>query len=123
MKKEILEYAKLCASGSGADCKACMLPLMYRHTPCAEVFSKAITEHDERYKWHDLRKNPDDLPTEYTRRYECVILWFDGDINLSLRNATYISDFAIGKSRGSHSDVIAWREFDFEQFESEDELQ
>lgn len=68
MNKEIIEYAELCASGSGEDCRACVLPL--RHTSCVELFAKAIIEQHDKYRWHDLRKNPNDLPTDYTRNFE-----------------------------------------------------
>lgn len=31
-------------------------------------------ERSDKYRWHDLRKNPDDLPVgdDYTKYYECV---------------------------------------------------
>ena len=38
------------------------------------TFLKEMLEECEKYRWHDLRKDPKDLPTtwEYERFYECV---------------------------------------------------
>lgn len=119
MNKEILEAAKCCSNRDYICSVECPL---FGAEVCNFEFAKAITDYHEKHRWHDLRKNPDDLPTDYTRKFEFVKLWFDGDISVSLGTATYISDNAFGKSRGSSNEVIAWREIDLEQFESEDEL-
>lgn len=115
MDKIILESAQHCVN-DGA-CFKCYVEGGYYS--CVAMFANAIVEHHERYGWHDLRKNPDDLPTDYTCSFECVELWFDGDKTVSIGTASYISECAFGKSLNEDYDVIAWREIDLEQFESE----
>lgn len=62
----------------------------------------------DRYRWHDLRKNPDDLP-EIGKTVLCFCLgnWYRSIKNTGYPNSTrYFNLF-----------VIAWREF--EPFEEE----
>jgi len=49
---------------------------------------RRCVESDEKYKWHDLRKNPNDVPTEDGRKYiitQCgtkkyhIANWMDGN--------------------------------------------
>lgn len=77
---------------------------------------RVIDEQINKYKWHDLQKNPDDLPEKFKDVYVCVLnrgkktynrTWLDG---YAWRNAT--SKRATHYQKGS---VIAWREID--QFE------
>ena len=78
---------------------------------------KELKEYKERYRWHDLRKNPDDLPEDnkdvlVTVKGGCVNrTWHDscGWRNATAKRASYYSD----------KSVLAWREI--EEFESEEE--
>lgn len=76
---------------------------------------KELKEYKEKYRWHDLRKNPDDLPEEgkdvfVSVRGGCINrTWHIGG---NWRNATSKSSRCYsGKS------VLAWKEI--EEFESE----
>jgi len=115
MNKEILEWAQLCASGSCEDCRACILPL--KHTSCVEVFAKAILDHHEKYRWHDLVKNPDDLPEDDSKDYFVKEVWADGDAIYTTARRHYIVFHGLPTDAYNFA-VVAWREID--EFESED---
>ena len=74
-----------------------------------------VKEYKEKYRWHDLRKNPDDLPEDskdvlVTVKGGCVNrTWHDscGWRNATAKKASYYSD----------KSVLAWKEI--EEFESE----
>lgn len=78
---------------------------------------KELKEYKEKYRWHDLRKNPDDLPEDskdvlVTVKGGCVNrTWHDscGWRNATAKKASYYSD----------KSVLAWKEI--EEFESEEE--
>lgn len=86
MKKEIIEMAKHCAYGG--NCFKCCKNDAYHS--CVAMFSKAITEHDERYRWHDLRNNPDALPQISDEDYLIAEEWIDGDRTYTIGNREYI---------------------------------
>ncbi len=86
------------------------------------------------YRWHDLRKNPDDLPTDEDVMYECVLenhiydasypaFYFDtyrksfGYQNNVYSIANGADDF-VTLEELEYERVIAWREI--EPFEEED---
>lgn len=71
-----------------------------------KTWLKEMIEDLEKYKWHDLRKNPDDLPT--TDR-DVNFIDFDGDV--------YIGELSNGKWYANQADdriknVIAWKEIE-----------
>lgn len=76
---------------------------------------KELKEYKEKYRWHDLRKNPDDLPEDskdvlVTVKGGCVNrTWHDscGWRNATAKRVSYYSD----------KSVLAWKEI--EEFESE----
>lgn len=77
---------------------------------------KELRKHKEKYRWHDLRKNPDDLPEDskdvlVTVKGGCVNrTWHD---SCGWRNAT------AKKARYYSNDrVIAWKEI--KEFENEE---
>lgn len=78
---------------------------------------KELRKHKEKYRWHDLRKNPDDLPEDskdvlVTVKGGCVNRTWHvscGWRNTTAKKASYYSD----------KSVLAWREI--EEFESEEE--
>lgn len=59
MDKEILEGARYCIN-TFENCFPCLLDC--GETSCVQVFAKTIIEQHEKYGWHDLRKDPTDLP-------------------------------------------------------------
>lgn len=61
MNREIIEAAKRC---SEHECICAVECPLFGDRSCLDEFAKAIAEHDERYRWHDLRENPDDLPED-----------------------------------------------------------
>lgn len=77
---------------------------------------KELRKHKEKYRWHDLRKNPDDLPEDskdvlVTVKGGCVNrTWHD---SFGWRNAT-------AKKARHYSDksVLAWKEI--EEFENDE---
>lgn len=81
-----------------------------------DVVSYLFEEHNK-YRWHDLRKNPDDLPEDskdvlVTVKGGCVNRTWHvscGWRNTTAKKASYYSD----------KSVLAWREI--EEFESEEE--
>lgn len=58
--------------------------------------------------WHDLRKNPDDLPELKGKYSEAVILWTkDCTVITAIYDGFgFLGDFEYWESQ--HSDVIAW---------------
>lgn len=80
--------------------------------PQGYVFKTAIEalENVDKYKWHDLRKNPNDLPI-YEKPYWCVIetvgkTLYDSKIK---REYTVLGRYQILNLKEF---VIAWREID-----------
>lgn len=115
MNKEILEAAWHCAEvGCGIDCK------LYRESNCAEIFARAIVDHHEKYRWHDLRKDPYDLPFKGFREYVPCLIVTDGS------SVPQYAEWACFEGRGFGffgfrlDSIIAWREFYLEPFESEE---
>lgn len=59
---------------------------------------------ENKYKWHDLRENANDLPTDNTKPYLCLIDSFEeGCVYqvLNARSVLFIKD-----------SIVAWREFE-----------
>lgn len=112
MKKEILEAAKCCSNRDYICSVECPL---FGAEVCNFEFAKAIIEQHERYRWHDLRKYPNDLPTEYGKDYLVAEKWDDGDITYITVNKPYIESHS-PKAEPYIRTVIAWREI--ELFES-----
>lgn len=74
-----------------------------------------VMEKAEKYRWHDLRENPDDLPKEngdYMVWYHAINGVYDGAKVMYYSTAGWLT----GKTRKKEG-VIAWREI--EPFESE----
>lgn len=74
---------------------------------------KEQKEYSEKYKWHDLRKNPDDLPEI---GYSCMA-WFDNaDVSCVVRYEdtwVYNEYYGLREMPKEDSDkIIAWREID-----------
>lgn len=86
MNTEILESARYCINEF--DCKNCYMD--GGNCSCIVVFAKAILEHHDRYRWHDLRKDPNDLPQISDEEYMVVEEWDDGDRIYSTANSDYI---------------------------------
>lgn len=64
MNKKTLEAARHCAYEG--DCATCPLNdgngRFGDFSDCCGEFASAIDNHFEKYRWHDLRKDPADLP-------------------------------------------------------------
>lgn len=117
MYNELL-YTLLCP-----ECQGCL----YSHN-CAEYCDKAkyilkrLNEKIEKYRWHDLRKNPDDLPPEelFFKSLLCVndqgYYLTDCDLHYSEDAGWFESE-----SDGVYiTNVIAWREI--EPFEEDNNV-
>lgn len=125
MDKEILDAARYCVECNAPlyDCRDCGAgdPLEY---------AKAIVEQHERYGWHDLRKNPNDLPDTERKvdvMAEMLCKW-DGVYRIFPMQMSHKAKIMYGKPIGwgigypydfdfETDEVIAWREI--EPFESE----
>lgn len=103
MNKEILEYAQHCASGERFYCSTCQM-METQQLNCSEAFAKAIVEQFEKYRWHNLIKNPDDLPDDYGE-YLVAERWSDGSI-------AYSTASFVAREECWDSVIIAWREID-----------
>lgn len=97
------------------------------HTDSLEIMLTAIEALDkvEKYKWHDLRKNPDDFPTsenwvEVKAKMKCK---WDNNYRLFNLQMTYKSKIMYGKPIGwgagypydfnfETDEVVAWREIE-----------
>lgn len=68
MNKEVLKVAQHCVT-KGCFYNSCKFGA-FPSGECIAYFAKAIVEHFDKYRWHDLKKNPDDLPeTEISSIY------------------------------------------------------
>lgn len=131
MKKEIIEEAGYCVQCNAPlyDCRDCGAgdPLK---------FAKAIVDHHDKYGWHDLRKNPDDLPKQ-AGWYDCVLknheddeegypsFEYDEEYGFGIRqnifhpiSLGFVDDVFETMEDIGYEPVVAWREI--EPFESED---
>lgn len=118
MKKEIIVGAKRCSEHKCICAVECPL---FGDRSCLDEFAKAIAEHFEKYRWHDLRKDPDDLPEEEGVLVLCV---FD---NFTCENGTFERVYLTGANyagelvptvRNDGCVPVAWREI--EPYEPED---
>ena len=84
-------------------CKKCA----EEHEQLAERLEelKKLREHNEKYKWHDLRKDPDDLP-DSDRKVECRTITKSGVVN------PVFGYYADRWCCGMNSNVIKWREIE-----------
>lgn len=102
MDKTILETAQHCTySGNCYECEFGSMP-----KTCAVVFAKAIADHDEKYGWHDLIENPNDLPP--IDMLECLVrqLWEDGDVTYDVVYVKHVLDYA------DAGVIVAWKEIE-----------
>lgn len=82
----------------------------------ADKVAKKISDNEEKYKWHDLRKNPDDLPKNgyydtasyWHERYQNVRAFYDADKGKWM----YHPDNNTGKDWVEGLNTIAWREIE-----------
>lgn len=71
---------------------------------CKVNHLRELAEKEEKYRWHDLRKNPKDLPKTICE-YACdvAVEWENGDITYDIQ-----SDFVVPQDTNCYT-VIAWR--------------
>lgn len=83
------------------------------YNQCELDWQKKLNEKEDKYHWHDLRKNPEDLPKEYHDVYVCVSnrsnktynrTWFEGR---GWRHATSKKSMYYKKES-----IVAWREIE-----------
>lgn len=108
MKKEVLKVAQHCVTKECfySSCKFGAFP----SGECIAYFAKAIVEHHEKFRWHDLQKNPDDLPSEF----KDVLVDLDGCFAvwaIIYYYSTYCWQDESGILR-NFDEVIAWRELE-----------
>lgn len=84
---------------------------------CVVEFAKAIDDHDNKYRWHDLLKYPNDLPEDDSKDYFIKEVWADGDVIYTSAGRDYIVHHGIPTDVYNFT-VVAWREID--EYESED---
>lgn len=94
---------------------------------------KELREYKEKYRWHDLRKNPDDLPdVEHPERAWFEVVQKDNEEQLIRARMQYDDNYGFGIYKETSYDVefttveemvlapvVAWKEI--EEFESEEE--
>lgn len=71
-----------------------------------------LLEHQEKYRWHDLRKNPDDLPNCNS---QCLCYEHYWNPNEECCECGYVLYWFINgrfSTIGQKVDVIAWREIE-----------
>lgn len=87
---------------------------------CLEPVLRLIQEvrerrtNEDKYRWHDLRKNPDDLPTISTGGY-IVCVQHKDDYMKFYRQAGFVCNcffIAYEDITKTINDVIAWREIE-----------
>ena len=93
---------------------------------------KELRKHKEKYRWHDLRKNPDDLPdVEHPERAWFEVVQKDNEEQFIRARMQYDDDYGFGFYIESVDDciefataaeevlaeVVAWREI--EEFDKE----
>lgn len=113
MEKEVLEAARKCDNYN--TCLDCPLRDV---ESCQASFAKAIVEHHDRYRWHDLRKDHTDLPE--TEGHFNVCVWLKPNDAWGIEES-YIYDtqyFCERFQTTGMSEVIAWKEID--KYESEE---
>lgn len=113
MNKEIIEAARHCING--LDCILC--PMNEEPRSCSEVFIKAIVDHYDKYDWHDLRKDPTDLPEDNdgTHRIDYEIVDESGNHDMCEYFGTAGGQYPEGSwELNAYCDgqVIAWREIE-----------
>ena len=69
-----------------------------------------MVEKEEKYKWHDLRKNPNDLPKDGLD----IVVWNSGADKFSMTASPY---WVRNCAKDSGYNIVAWKEI--EPFESE----
>ena len=95
---------------------------------------KELRKYKEKYRWHDLRKNPKDLPdVEHPERAWFEVVQKDNEEQLIRARMQYDDDYGFGfyiesvdgctdfttVAEEGLAEVVAWREI--EEFESEEE--
>lgn len=104
MKQEILEAARRCLLAKHIGCKGCPLCSLNERTSsnCVDFILENFLDHHNKYRWHDLRKDPADLPPN---EYEVDIAYIECD------KKTYTAR-AIYEDGNVHSDnSILWEDF------------
>lgn len=71
---------------------------------------KMLKEDADKYRWHDLRKNPDDLPKDGLD----IVVWNSGADKFSMTASPY---WVRNCANDSGYNIVAWKEI--EPFESE----
>lgn len=115
MKKEVLEVAKRCAN-KWCFYNSCEFGA-FPSGECIAYFAKAIIEQHERYRWHDLRKDPNDLPEDNdgTHRIDYEIVDESGNHDMCEYFGTAGGQYPEGSwELNAYCDrqVIAWREIE-----------
>lgn len=96
--KDIRRLCETCKTLHADECNECFYPLVI------EALEKA-----DKYRWHDLRKNPDDLPNrdcDLLAVRDCMGLHRQAPVNFS--NGTWF-DCIFNETA---EDIIAWREIE-----------
>ena len=117
--KEVIELIRYCQYNG--DCEKCKLYLP-RENICMDahdiVTHSVILEHYDKYKWHNLRENPEDLPSDFSKVLVCFRL--SPKMNIYevclYKNGYFCMSF--GTRASENRNVLGWREvepFPFEE--------
>lgn len=105
-KRRLLDAVNCGGCGYEDECNDCIVT--------ATRMAIEALEKSEQYKWHDLRKNPNDLPEiNYDNRKsnEVIVLGARGGLNIAYRHLSEVCDAFYTKGNRLWS-VIAWREIE-----------
>lgn len=94
------------------DQESCREPYEISLVAVCDSIERKVHDIQHKYRWHDLRKNPDDLPNNSRPVLVADINW-----NVCIR-AYFVNSNGYGKWSQDKYGVIAWREI--EPFEGED---
>lgn len=113
MKKEIIEATRRCLLAKHVGCKGCPLCSLNERTSsnCVDFIFENFLDYHNKYQWHDLKRNPNDLPNDDGWYYTKTA----GEGPSVYESAKY---FALENEWVSYHKVVAWRKID--EYESEE---
>lgn len=83
------------------------------------AYEEGYEVHKDKYRWHDLRKNSEDLPKEGHKQYLCKEIYWNP--NEECYEDQYIAYWFVNgnfMSIGQRVEILAWKEI--EEFEEEE---
>lgn len=114
---ELIEFAEKCArDNKGLSCASCKLA---DDLFCKDKIISALLDeikNAEKYKWHDLIKNPDDLPNDDSIEYIVCVEYRNGKRKCTVGCLDMGGEMmllpALGNWIGNGYHIIAWKEIE-----------